>query len=117
MERKGKHIGKNININQLIDYSPVHGDQTSSFCQFPGFEESDSEFDEEQFANVDEDVINIRMMDLKNLKNSSSSVITQKEILENNYSRHSDESIHNLRRDNYIENEGNKFLSGNLTDK
>ena len=80
MDRNITMKRNHININPLSDYSPILDDKKGSFSIHPLQDESESEYDEDQFGNVDEDVINVRAKDFMNYQHNSSSI----ELLEEN---------------------------------
>lgn len=53
-------IGENINITPMIYHQPEEGEESLTRVNRHRFDESESEYDEDQFANVDEDVINMQ---------------------------------------------------------
>ena len=72
MAQKLQMRGQHVNIATLNLTQDIQQEHTQVFNGSIGYEESESEYDEEQFANVDEDVINIRSKQkIKNINEKS----------------------------------------------
>ena len=106
-----------INICSQEGWSPEQERASFSYMNHSGFGESESEYDEEQFANVDEDIINVRLAPQPTQKLKEAAVKHQskgarKESIQNEQSLRS-----------YLRNSEQKVLTSysnftsNLTDK